>query len=932
MRGKGSVLVTLFLLLVFIVFAVGGRGEDKSLSEASFLSVGSNITSFWKDYDVDNLPSVNVSDKGVITSDRTVYDCSAGGRCEVFWAVNVSNVSLSELKSWASVSSFSFLRDYSSENYVWKNVSSMIYDNVSKSFVSVSSFGWIPLADSWSSFSSKEIDSIINFRTVFWVDDNGKFDINFGGLVLDPYYNYSGVHKSFRASFQDGTVNSSWWETDSTNSVGFSENGSGFFTVGGGSPHLANIWNNYNLESFNVAGKESNVTFRGRFYIDGRTVTDSEFTIFISNLSQSHDSADSCGNTDSLTGDCGGTIIIWKNNVDNNREITINVTFDMKNRIFYCETDFNDTNTGCVSQNDTGANDETSRPRYTVVSFLGNFTVGEVLQIGTRQYNNPSVELQMWYSWNVTPDNLPENNVLPSVPSWSFPANGSVLRVGSFVANWSNSSDDNLDVLTYEFELDDDYDFSSIFASNDSVVETASPTGVVVSGLVGDGDYFMRVRADDGVGVGGWSSNLTVSVFVQPNVTLNSPGNLSNVSVIVNFNCSGFAVADTVSVNNVSLFIDGVVNHTVSGSASVLSFEVSRNLTDGVHNYSCNSFDSGGFNRTGFVYDFTFDNADPSTDVSVWHTVDRNFIYSFNTTSTKTLNFNLTCSDSVGCSDTWFCLDSVNSCDPTNVSVLGDVFNITSEGTSYLRFFSRDSAGNNESVVSKTVIIDTVVPTGGSSPPGGGGGGVTKIVIRGNLSWSLTNDRQGDSYIFEMLQGDSRRRDLILKNLGEDEVTVSLGCEDKVVFGGRGLCEHITLGNTSVFLPVSKIAEWVVSFILIVPEEFPDGVYESSLVGDDGSGGKLSVTISARVGELGFFGIIFNKILGSRIISLSFISEDAPSFAIPNLVIAFLGALLVFLFLNFAVFELLLKGDVATGDTLSLLIAFVSMVLFIIIV
>ena len=82
-------------------------------------------------------------------------------------------------------------------------------------------------------------------------------------------------------------------------------------------------------------------------------------------------------------------------------------------------------------------------------------------------------------------------------------------------------------------------------------------------------------------------------------------------------------------------------------------------------------------------------------------------------TNSPYVNVTLTCDDSAendsGCNITYYCTDLADTCTPSTVYT-GPV-QITTEGTSFIRFLSVDQVSNAETAVSFTIMIDTVDPT-----------------------------------------------------------------------------------------------------------------------------------------------------------------------------------------------------------------------------
>jgi phage-related holin len=89
--------------------------------------------------------------------------------------------------------------------------------------------------------------------------------------------------------------------------------------------------------------------------------------------------------------------------------------------------------------------------------------------------------------------------------------------------------------------------------------------------------------------------------------------------------------------------------------------------------------------------------------------------YSFGDWSITAITVTLSCDDDTsGCASTKYCTDAVDTCTPsTSYSV---PFEISTEGTSYVRFNSTDAAGNAETINSETVRIDTADPDTTASP------------------------------------------------------------------------------------------------------------------------------------------------------------------------------------------------------------------------
>ena len=110
---------------------------------------------------------------------------------------------------------------------------------------------------------------------------------------------------------------------------------------------------------------------------------------------------------------------------------------------------------------------------------------------------------------------------------------------------------------------------------------------------------------------------------------------------------------------------------------------------------------------------FYIDKVAPSTSASGVKSDGSSYTFG-SWTSSSYVNVTLSCSDSgSGCSGVKYCVDTSNSCSPST-DYSGPV-HITTEGVSYIRYFSTDNAGNSESTKSETIKIDTTAPSTSAS-------------------------------------------------------------------------------------------------------------------------------------------------------------------------------------------------------------------------
>lgn len=106
----------------------------------------------------------------------------------------------------------------------------------------------------------------------------------------------------------------------------------------------------------------------------------------------------------------------------------------------------------------------------------------------------------------------------------------------------------------------------------------------------------------------------------------------------------------------------------------------------------CNSSD-GTVNQSSVTYTVVNDGTDPTTSITA------NAGGNYGETiqwgaGNATISFS--CSDDNLCDDTYYCVDTTNECDPWVVSLYLSPFNVSSDGISYVRYASNDSAGNIE--------------------------------------------------------------------------------------------------------------------------------------------------------------------------------------------------------------------------------------------
>ncbi len=225
--------------------------------------------------------------------------------------------------------------------------------------------------------------------------------------------------------------------------------------------------------------------------------------------------------------------------------------------------------------------------------------------------------------------------------------------------------------------------------------------------IFSDGYYEYNITLNDTSG----NSNTTQTRNITrdtaaPAIAINSPANDSYFqfnNVVVNY---------TVSDANLNFTNISIYNST----GELLNSTLDLNSSSGTRTISLYVAAGDGYNITATAYDLAGNsNSSTSQNVSVATSVPVTTAtgvkadgspYSFGTkTNSAYVNVTLSCSAALGCDTTLYCLDSANSCAPT-IAYSGTI-QISTQGTSYIRYWSNDSVGTQEETKNKTIIIFT---------------------------------------------------------------------------------------------------------------------------------------------------------------------------------------------------------------------------------
>jgi len=182
---------------------------------------------------------------------------------------------------------------------------------------------------------------------------------------------------------------------------------------------------------------------------------------------------------------------------------------------------------------------------------------------------------------------------------------------------------------------------------------------------------------NDGAGL-----QYTADFNLAPTVTLNSPDtNQTSNTVIFNW-----TVEDDVQVDNSTLYIDGVLNQTIThGTSNYTSEQLSLTLGDGNYNWSVIAADDEGEENTPTYNYFSIDSTDPIVNIT-YPTNGTNFL-SFVNPANITLNFTATDTNIDTC---WFYNGTANitlTCGANSSELLGT-------GDHTIIYYVNDTFGN----------------------------------------------------------------------------------------------------------------------------------------------------------------------------------------------------------------------------------------------
>jgi len=194
----------------------------------------------------------------------------------------------------------------------------------------------------------------------------------------------------------------------------------------------------------------------------------------------------------------------------------------------------------------------------------------------------------------------------------------------------------------------------------------------------------------------GWESASPEGDTTNPTVTLNSPIDNQNITISnVIFNCSA---SDNIKLDNVSLYINGILNETNTSGINNTNYIFNKTLADGDYNWTCRAYDNS--SNVFEAVNFTLNINTVSLD-----TTPPTISYSNQSINNNTvLSYQSTVSDDVAIDSCWF-----NDTSLYNVNNSGYIYNtssITTLGTTHLNYSCNDTSNNIKSVIFSVTVQD----------------------------------------------------------------------------------------------------------------------------------------------------------------------------------------------------------------------------------
>jgi PGF-pre-PGF domain-containing protein len=228
------------------------------------------------------------------------------------------------------------------------------------------------------------------------------------------------------------------------------------------------------------------------------------------------------------------------------------------------------------------------------------------------------------------------------------------------------------------------------------------------------GNYTLYINATDNAG---YSNDSVTRAFIiyfdtqKPAVfaAAATPTPLKNTTIMqitVNATDDDAVYSVTVSAGTPQSMTASGDTYSVSATPASLGC-----LADGICVLRFNATDNVGNYNDTITKNVTVDTTAPVTTATGNISTGPEYTFDSWTTSTY-VNVTLTCADAggVGCDKIFYCTDTANSCTIPTTATSPVTVQISTEGTSYIRYLSNDSLNNVETVKNQTIKIDTTAP------------------------------------------------------------------------------------------------------------------------------------------------------------------------------------------------------------------------------
>ncbi len=264
------------------------------------------------------------------------------------------------------------------------------------------------------------------------------------------------------------------------------------------------------------------------------------------------------------------------------------------------------------------------------------------------------------------------------------------LKISSSITFNGSVSDTNLANVTLYLDS----------VANDTNTSGTS-TNYTFTKTLTDGNHTWSILAYDGAGNSAQTGTrlFTIDTGAPPVVVLNSPANNSvQQSVTVLFN----STATDSSINNITLYIDGVANET-NNSRTSGDYLFIRTLMEGIHTWNVLAYDTAGNSNQSLTRTVVVDVTTPGIVLNT----PLNSSYS----SSSTINFTANVTDRELRNVTLYIDNVANDTNSSGLNTTYTFSKILSEGTHTWYVVAYDTAGNSNQSGTRTVMIDTTPPT-----------------------------------------------------------------------------------------------------------------------------------------------------------------------------------------------------------------------------